>query len=333
MDDKNNYVIHSRHDDGVKSIQLSVVVLSYRHGKWLGECIDSIIQQKTNFYFEIIVGDDASPDQETQDVLNRYESSYPEKIHFVRRSQNIGPSANYFDTIARAKSELVAFIDGDDLMLPGKLQAQVNFLKNNPEFSAVAHQVLTQKDQIRFKEKWSPVGPLTTRDLLVLRTPFVNSSKMFRRSMQTLNNKSSATPIVDFYVNLVSSLHGPIYCLPDYFGVYRQGVGISSDVSFRETITDSYMEAYDFAVSSGIDHAFVEQIRSKCRLSFAHAAILRGEKHLLRKFSSRWSSKRDYRSLIHKLVHLLGKSYIGFTILRKLLIFRSKIRSPPTYSS
>jgi glycosyltransferase involved in cell wall biosynthesis len=62
---------------------------------------------------------------------------YPDIVKFFKHPSNLGGCRNYEFVIERAQGEYIAHLDGDDLWLPGKLEAQVRFMKEHPECSAV----------------------------------------------------------------------------------------------------------------------------------------------------------------------------------------------------
>ena len=82
--------------------QVSVCIFSFNHEKYISRTIDSILSQKTNFNFEIIVGDDFSKDS-TRSILNNYQYNYPEIITLNYNKENLG-------SIFNLKSELQNFI-------------------------------------------------------------------------------------------------------------------------------------------------------------------------------------------------------------------------------
>lgn len=55
----------------MKNLKLSVIICTYNRAKLLPEALDSVLNQKTDFDFEVIVGDDASTDG-THELLNDY---------------------------------------------------------------------------------------------------------------------------------------------------------------------------------------------------------------------------------------------------------------------
>jgi glycosyltransferase involved in cell wall biosynthesis len=105
---------------------LSVVVPTYNRAWCLAEALNSVLAQDVAGV-ELIVVDDGSTDGAPQLL-----AGYGESIR-VLRQDNRGVSAARNAGIAAAQGELVAFLDSDDLWLPGKLRAQVDFFAAHPE--------------------------------------------------------------------------------------------------------------------------------------------------------------------------------------------------------
>jgi glycosyltransferase involved in cell wall biosynthesis len=121
---------------------LSGIVLCYRQGEYVGPCLQSVLDQKLDVPFEVIVGDDNSPDN-SLDVIESFRSRYPGVIKVISHETNVGCAANFAETVANVKGEYIANIDGDDVMLPGKLQRQLDFLRAHPECGLVVHRMRT----------------------------------------------------------------------------------------------------------------------------------------------------------------------------------------------
>lgn len=116
---------------------VSIVVTTYNHAAYIEECLRSILMQRVDFPYEVLVGDDCSPDG-TSDVLRRLRTEFPENFSFVLRERNLGPMGNGEDLYARARGKYLASIEGDDFWTyDGKLQAQVDYLESHPGCSAV----------------------------------------------------------------------------------------------------------------------------------------------------------------------------------------------------
>jgi glycosyltransferase involved in cell wall biosynthesis len=112
--------------------QVSVVVKSYNHADYVGETIRSILDQSFQD-FEIVVTDDGSTDG-TADVVRSFVDP---RIRLEVFEKNRGISAAMNATIARACGEFIAILNSDDFALPGRLQRQVDFLRENPDVAGV----------------------------------------------------------------------------------------------------------------------------------------------------------------------------------------------------
>jgi len=105
---------------------VTVIIPTYNRGWILKEAIDSVLSQDFED-FELIVVDDGSTDN-TRDILDGYACDI-----IVLRQDNRGVSAARNAGIASASGRFIAFLDSDDLWLPGKLASQVDFFNSNPE--------------------------------------------------------------------------------------------------------------------------------------------------------------------------------------------------------
>lgn len=87
--------------------KVSVIVLTYNQEKLIGRTLDSILAQKCDFPFEIIVGEDCSTDG-TLAVCRDYEARHPDKIRLFANNPNKGLLDNYYDCILLARGEYLA---------------------------------------------------------------------------------------------------------------------------------------------------------------------------------------------------------------------------------
>ncbi|MGD8739018.1 MAG: glycosyltransferase [Desulfobacterales bacterium] len=117
---------------------VSVIIPTYNRGWIVKEAIDSVLDQDFSDY-ELIVVDDGSDDN-TREILGAYGTAIT-----VLQQPNRGVSAARNRGIAAAAGGLIAFLDSDDLWLPGKLKTQVKFFEENAD--AVVNQ--TQEIWIR----------------------------------------------------------------------------------------------------------------------------------------------------------------------------------------
>ena len=288
-------------------LKLTVVVLCYNHGLWLAKCLDSIISQETSFNFETLVGDDASQDSETISVIERYSRLHPDQLSFVRRPVNIGGTSNYFDMIGRASGEYIAYIDGDDFMLPGKLQQQVEYLDRHPQISMVGHYMIEINGSKTSKSPAAISRCITLSDLLLIGCPFSASSKMFRKSAIRTSTRPSIT--VDFFMHIDHALSGDIGIIPSYLGVYRKNVGISTNPAFKSLIARANMEALDHAAKNGAPTPLILEARCLMRMRMAVNFIHGGDYASFKAWcNSIPEEEAPYLSKKHRLLQIVSGS-------------------------
>ena len=117
-------------------IKVSVIVITYNHEKYIRKALDSILMQKVNFKYEILVGDDASIDS-TPEIIREYKEKYPEHFNISLREKNLGGTRNSYELMMMAKGDYIANLEGDDYWIDeNKLQKQVDYLEKNREYSA-----------------------------------------------------------------------------------------------------------------------------------------------------------------------------------------------------
>ncbi len=121
-----------------REIMVSVLVISYNQEKYIGQTLESILEQETEYSVEILVGDDASTDG-TPDIIRRYAKEYPHLFRVYCREKNLGPVQNWLDIVKNAKGTYIATLEGDDFWCnKKKLQMQVDFLEVHQEYSCCA---------------------------------------------------------------------------------------------------------------------------------------------------------------------------------------------------
>jgi glycosyltransferase involved in cell wall biosynthesis len=125
-----------------KSPILSIIIPTYNHENYIVKALDSVFMQKCDYDFEILVGEDCSTDN-TRAVLKEYEQNHPDKrLKVFYRESNMSklPVGNSLDLKMRCKGKYIIALEGDDFWTDDrKLQKQIDFLENNPEYIAVAH--------------------------------------------------------------------------------------------------------------------------------------------------------------------------------------------------
>jgi glycosyltransferase involved in cell wall biosynthesis len=215
-----------------KNLMVSVCVVTYNQEKYIRQCLQSIVNQKTDFDFEVLVADDCSTDN-TCAIVQEFADKYPEIVIPIFHEKNIGAYKNFLFVHKQAKGEYIAHMDGDDYTLPGKLQAQKMFLDENKECNVVFHRVkvLYEKYDALLDDltniKIIPKGGYTRSAILRHVTVGANSSKMYRASTRVKQYPNFN--VVDFFESVEQVGQGrACYVSNEFYGVYRASNGIAS---------------------------------------------------------------------------------------------------------
>lgn len=212
--------------------KVSVCVVAYNQQPYIRQCLQSIIDQETDFDVEIIVGDDCSRDG-TADIIRALAEQYPDKVFPLFHSPNLGGSGNYVEVHSRARGQYIAHMDGDDYMLPGKLQVQSDFLDRNPDHNVIWHRMMVRNEStgVMVEDALDPTAlpnaAFRRSDILRFMAVGSNSAKMYRASRREF--VQPGFPVLDYFANVeqVGDGLGAI-CSAMPLGVYRAGIGVSS---------------------------------------------------------------------------------------------------------
>ena len=223
-------------------MKVSVIVLTYGHEKYIRQCLDSILMQQTDFDFEIIVAEDASPDN-TKMILQEYEKKYPCRIQMLYREINCGAKKNLHDCFLLSQGEYIAFCEGDDFWLDkNKLQTQIDFFETHPDASAVYHRVIVvdkngkKNESLRYPSAPSFRYSLFHYDLGFLPSQLASLMmvNIYKSNIDFsfLTNKEM-TP-GDRILAFVFMFMGNIYCLPNQMSAYRLVIDGGGSYSARK---------------------------------------------------------------------------------------------------
>jgi glycosyltransferase involved in cell wall biosynthesis len=122
---------------GIKLPLISVAVITYNQKKFLKECIESILEQDYE-NIEIVIADDASSDG-TQAMLMKYQKKYPDKFVLKLSQTNQGITKNSNLAHFACSGKYIAWMGGDDLMLPGKIKKQVEYMEKHESCNILHH--------------------------------------------------------------------------------------------------------------------------------------------------------------------------------------------------
>ncbi len=204
--------------------KVSVSMRAYNHEKFIARAIESVLAQNVNFDYEIVIGEDCSPDNTRKIVIN-FQKRYPDKIRLLLPGKNIGRRKNFIQTLKACRGKYVALLDGDDYWsAPHKLQKQVDFLDSHSACSSCFHKVNKVNENgietpPRRKRKLKPM--LTMEDLL--RRNFIQTcSVVFRNGLfdefpKWLNHLF----FLDWPLHIMNTQHGDIGYIDEVMGAFR----------------------------------------------------------------------------------------------------------------
>lgn len=251
-------------------IMVSISCITYNHEKYISETLDSMIMQKTDFQYEILIHDDASTDN-TAGIIKEYQKKYPEIIKPILQTENQMSKGvkklSYKYNITRAIGKYIAMCEGDDYWIDeNKLQKQVDYMENNPNCTFCFHNGLV-KDEIS-----------ETQNKLII--PWMEENKDFFQSenrkytsgeLQLLGYIPTASfllpkyvldnppqwyfdaPVGDNPIKLIASSYGYAYYINEPMSVYRFNVSNSATTKWKKN---------DIEASAKLCNRFIEMLNS-----------------------------------------------------------------------
>lgn len=211
---------------------ISVCITTYNHEKFIEEAIDSVLAQKTNFDFEILIGEDDSQDK-TREIVKRYQQRYPNKIRLFLNSRDDviyidgRPTGrwNLINNLKNAKGKYIALLDGDDYWIDNsKLQRQVDFMEQHPDHTICFHEVLAI-DEISSppsKSKFPDFTPVLNIESLIRQNFIATSSVVYRNIFQgKLPHSFEQVPMGDWPLHIMHASLGKIAQIEGVYSVYR----------------------------------------------------------------------------------------------------------------
>ena len=203
-------------------IKLSVCMITYNHENFIAQAIESVLMQKTNFDFELVIGEDFSIDR-TREICISYKRKYPEKINLILNEKNLGMIPNFINTIHQCKGEYIALLEGDDYWTdPYKLQKQVDFLETNLDFSICAHKVKVLINNKLKEDNFLRITPKISTQEHLARGNYLRTLSVVVRFPK---NKKFVIPqgirLGDHFSWMYISQYGKIMVLDEIMGVYR----------------------------------------------------------------------------------------------------------------
>ena len=213
---------------------VSVLVSTYKHSKYISECLDGILMQQTSFQFEIIIGEDGSTDG-TKEICEKYAVLHQDKIRLFNRDRKLSQFVDKYGRVTRfngiwnrmsARGTYIALCEGDDYWTDSfKLQKQYEFLESNAHYNLVFSPV---KYYSQSKGKFLCVagGKADSFEDLLKRNTIPTLTTFFRKEIQTqyyeeIHPESKNWLMGDYPMWLYFATKGKIGFISEPMGVYR----------------------------------------------------------------------------------------------------------------
>jgi len=209
---------------------VSIIMLTYNHEKYIAQAIESVLAQKTDFSYELIIGEDCSTDR-TREIVFQYQKKCPKVIRVITSKKNVGMRKNSLRVLKSARGKYIAHCEGDDYWCdPLKLQKQVAIMEADPSISMCFHAVIYEYANPSRKKKTVRYHKgnhfFSIKDVIIKEGYFYKIlSAMVNRSI--FNNMPAwyhESPVGDSALSLLAALNGRIFYLNKLMAVYRLGV-------------------------------------------------------------------------------------------------------------
>lgn len=215
-------------------IMVSILCLAYNHEKYIKFALESFINQKTNFKYEVIINDDCSTDN-TRNIIEHYARKYPEIIKPIYQKENQyskGKRLLIDILIPKASGKYFTICEGDDYWIDeNKLQKQVDFLEKNQDFSlCVSNAAIVYEDNRKIGAiKTVDVSKeLTCRDFIKGGGSFVATNTIMSLTKYAKNTPKYFEDFsIDYLWQIYLSSIGKTYCFVQEMAAYRRGTGDS----------------------------------------------------------------------------------------------------------
>ena len=269
------------------NVMVSVYCLAFNHEKYIRSALDGFVSQKTNFPYEVFVHDDASTDG-TAAIIREYARKYPAIIKPILQQENQysqGIKIMHTHILPRMSGKYIACCEGDDYWCdPDKLQMQVDFMENHPEYAACVHNTL-RKDMADGSERplFGEESYTITPEHTITRgsAAYQTSSLLYRREL-AFERPAFVTAVKglgDYPQAIYLSLMGKIHYIPKVMSVYRANAAgswtrrVEADPAKLAKVNENIMKMLQMAdeFSGGRYHENFCHARERCEYKILKA--------------------------------------------------------------
>lgn len=209
-------------------------MVTYNHEKYIAQAMEGILAQETDFTFELIVSNDASTDN-TDFLIKTVIRDHPKRkmIKYFNHKKNLGMIDNFKFAYKECHGKYVAMCDGDDYWTePFKLQQQIDFLEENPDYSGAFHETgvlneLLENNNTVPKRVHGTANAedVTAEDTISQWALFHTSSFVFRKDAFIVPDWFHKVDSPDMGMFSIVAASGPLRKIPGVMSVYRKHEG------------------------------------------------------------------------------------------------------------
>lgn len=245
----------------MNEIKVSISIITYKHAKYIRKCLDSILAQKVNFKYQIVVGEDCSNDG-TREILLEYKEKYPDIFVLLLNEQNMGASKNSYNVKLYCTGEYILGCEGDDFWVDEyRLQKQADFLDANPEYVAVATNfVLVDakgNNPVRSLYSWQTNKRYTLKHYLRYGMVLHGGTFMYRnltpyRDERYIKLVFAEPTMGDVIHRVLRYDKGDVYVLPDITHAHRSGAETPTSFSAQQNKKALYYTKMFFRIVDNV---------------------------------------------------------------------------------
>jgi glycosyltransferase involved in cell wall biosynthesis len=299
---------------------VSVFMVTYNHEKFVAQAIESVVTQRVNFDFKLVIGEDCSPDG-TRAICEQYAMQYPDRITLLPSDRNHGPQGNTIRVLYACTGKYIAFCEGDDYWIDAdKLQKQVDFLEANQDFSICFSDVVVVDEMGDCREDKYPrkgTDIYTIEDIIlsprnIIPTPSLICRNVLPNPLPVFFVKAMLSG--DIIIQLLTSDKGLIKYVPEKTAAYRNHQGGITKIEKYKLASDEDLFQIFVAANSYFNKKYDKVFRQRL-LDMTRVNLINGSKyytgmarlkHIYKQFGRyfHYSDRVNFREVVYYLTIL-----------------------------